>query len=442
MLIINPLFICCAVVQKTIQTLGLLLSNPPAGQRGYPYKEQSISSGKAAPRCTLIVCPLSVTSNWVLQIRKYVNGGVDNKILRVGLYHGANRERFIPLIQYNKIDVIITSFHTLAADLKKMQHGKNSDDTSGLKKKQPKKRKVVVNQPSIFEVLFHRVVLDEAHIIRSGTKTALYNAAVKVQAKYRLCLTGTPFVNHPSDIHSLLAFLQVEPLSDKRAFDTCITKRIVACDERGLATLRNAMAYVALRRNKVQVHSTIQLVEKSVKEVIVPFAAGIHKEIHDILFCTAKAAFVGFLRNNDPEGITENYMHFIVLILRVRQACASGALVPEDSRENAKAAYDLVKKSTAAKNLDPEMAQHLLNKLQGIIDDEMGGSECAVCFEVLEEENAMILKGCSHVFCSPCLQTITSHICPCCRAPVSLIFGCCCSRFGFYVSLMLIFYFP
>ena len=395
------------------------MTNPPEGQVGYPFKERSISSGNAAPRCTLIVCPVTVTSNWVLQIRKHVNGGVDNKVLKVAVYHGPNREKRIPLVQYNKIDVLVTSFHTLSADLKKLEQEEQSTDPSVLKKKQLKKRKVAGKQPSIFEVLFHRVVLDEAHVIRSGSKTGLYKAAIMIRANYRLCLTGTPFVNHPSDIHSLLAFLQVEPLSDKKSFNTCVTKRIVARDQRGLDTLRNAMAYVALRRNKAQVHSTIQLVEKTVKEVIVSFPAGGHKEIHDVLFLSAKAAFIGFLRNKDYEGIAENYMHFLVLVLRVRQACASGALVPKECLENARAANEMVKKSFEAKNDDPEVAQQLLNKLLGIIDDEMGGSECAVCLEVLEEENAMILKGCQHVFCSPCLQKITSHICPCCRAPVS-----------------------
>jgi len=283
---------------KTLQTLGLILSNPPVGQKGYPYKERSITSGTTAPRCTLIVCPVTVTSNWVLQIRKHVNGGVENKVLKVGVYHGANREKSIPLVQYNKIDVLITSYHTLASDLKKLEQ--EEANSTAFKKKQ-KKRKVAGKQPTIFDVLFHRIVLDEAHIIRSGTKTGLYRAAVKLQSSYRLGLTGTPFVNRPSDMHSLLAFLQVEPLSNKAAFDRCITKRIEARDERGLGTLRTAMAFLALRRNKIQVHSTIQLVEKTATHRLVKFPEGAHKVLHDQLFFSAKATFIGFLKDNDHQ---------------------------------------------------------------------------------------------------------------------------------------------
>jgi len=147
---------------KTLQTLGLILSNPPEGQ-GYPYKERSISSGNTAPRCTMIVCPVTVTSNWVLQIRKHVNGGVENKNLKVAVYHGANRERNIPLVQYNKVDILITSYHTLASDWKKLNH-ESGDSSAAFKKK----RKVSGKQPSIFHVLFHRVVLVRAGNNRCG----------------------------------------------------------------------------------------------------------------------------------------------------------------------------------------------------------------------------------------------------------------------------------
>lgn len=220
-------------------------------------------------------------------------------------------------------------------------------------------------------------------------------------------------------MHSLMAFLQVEPLSNKPAFDRAITKRIKARDERGLATLRNAMAHLALRRSKQQVHSTIQLVEKTVEERVVPFPDGKHKELHDVLFLTARATFLGFLKNKDFEGIVDNYMAFLELILRVRQSCCHGGLVPEERRENAMQVYDMVKKADLS-TLDPDIAQQLLDKLRGIIGEEAEGSECAVCLEVLEEENVMILKTCQHVFCEPCLNRITNHVCPCCRAPVSI----------------------
>jgi len=74
---------------KTLQTLGLILSNPPDGQT-YPIKfERGRKARERPPRCTLIVCPVSVMANWVHQTNKHVNKSVKNKYLSVEVYHGA-----------------------------------------------------------------------------------------------------------------------------------------------------------------------------------------------------------------------------------------------------------------------------------------------------------------------------------------------------------------
>ena len=39
-----------------------------------------------------------------------------------------------------------------------------------------------------------------------------------LQATHKWALTGSPFVNEPDDIASLLAFLRVQPLCDKAIF--------------------------------------------------------------------------------------------------------------------------------------------------------------------------------------------------------------------------------
>jgi SNF2 family DNA or RNA helicase len=133
---------------------------------------------------TLIVCPVSVMSNWVHQIESHVKPGV----LRVALYHGPDRHLLIPRIRNNEIDVLIVSYSTLAAEVP-------SDKKSGKENVQPpvaKKRKN--KNGSILEETFYRVVLDEAQQIRTS-KTRAFNAVASVKADRRLCLTGTPFVN-------------------------------------------------------------------------------------------------------------------------------------------------------------------------------------------------------------------------------------------------------
>lgn len=89
------------------------------------------------PRGTLIVCPLSVLSNWQTQLEEHTAGN-----LAVAVYHGPERNRSRAFLSQQ--DVVITTYATLAGDVG-MRGG------SGL-----------------FGVQWLRVVLDEAHTIRNS----------------------------------------------------------------------------------------------------------------------------------------------------------------------------------------------------------------------------------------------------------------------------------
>jgi SNF2 family DNA or RNA helicase len=138
---------------KTLQTLALIAANPPTGIK-YPRKSRSIGSVKA-PVCTLIVSPLTVISNWELQIHQYLNERVENKNLSAMKYHGSKREDILMKVKQGQVDVLMTSYHTLASDYKTWLADTQSED-GGLRKKK-KQRKA----PFIFELDFHRIILDE-----------------------------------------------------------------------------------------------------------------------------------------------------------------------------------------------------------------------------------------------------------------------------------------
>ena len=62
----------------------------------------SRGSANGAPRGTLIVCPLSVLSNWSTQIESYLAEGA----VSVYVYHGSDRERRPSVLQ--QYDIVIT----------------------------------------------------------------------------------------------------------------------------------------------------------------------------------------------------------------------------------------------------------------------------------------------------------------------------------------------
>lgn len=102
-------------------------------------------------RCTLIVSPVSVMSNWQSQVNDHVKEGV----LSMRVYHGQNRTEMLPDIQSGAVDILLASYHTLAAEYKNI-FGKD-DDGDG-KDPSPKRSR----KASIFDIKFHRIVLDEA----------------------------------------------------------------------------------------------------------------------------------------------------------------------------------------------------------------------------------------------------------------------------------------
>lgn len=60
---------------------------------------------------------------------------------------------------------------------------------------------------------FCRIILDDAHKIKNR-RTACSKAVMDLKAEFRLCMTGTPFMNNTSEIFSLVCFLQIVPYCD------------------------------------------------------------------------------------------------------------------------------------------------------------------------------------------------------------------------------------
>ena len=140
-------------------------------------------------------------------------------------------------------------------------------------------------------------------------------------------------MNKPDDIHSLLAFIGLQPLADAGTFQFFITNPIKDKKRAGLTRLRAALAYVALRRTK-NVVPNLNMPEKTVQVCKIPFPDGEHKDVHDVLYLAAQAAFEASINGSGKEytenegGVSANAQQAMFsLLTRVRQSCASGALV-------------------------------------------------------------------------------------------------------------------
>ncbi|KAI8959099.1 SNF2 family N-terminal domain-containing protein [Daldinia sp. FL1419] len=164
---------------KTIQAVSLIMSD-------YPVKTPS-----------LVLMPPVALMQWTSEIESYTNGK-----LKTLVFHGTNaKAKKLSARELKKFDVILMSYNTLESLFRKQE--------KGFKRKEGTYKE----KSAIHQIKFHRVILDEAHCIKSrNTMTAKACFALKVE--YRWCLTGTPLQNRIGEFFSLLRFLKVTPFAE------------------------------------------------------------------------------------------------------------------------------------------------------------------------------------------------------------------------------------
>lgn len=176
---------------------------------------EKITSLSALP--TLLIAPTSVVGNWQKEIAKFAPH------LKTMVHHGSTRLQnladFKAACEQN--DVIISSFTLVRKDEKLL---------SGIE--------------------WQRIVMDEAQNIKNP-KAAQTKAILKLRAKHRLALTGTPVENRLLDLWSIFNFLNPGYLGKEAQFRKIFEIPIQKDNDRvKSATLKKLVEPLILRRLK------------------------------------------------------------------------------------------------------------------------------------------------------------------------------------------------
>jgi SNF2 family DNA or RNA helicase len=166
---------------------------------------------------TLVIAPTSVLSNWRREIERFAPQ------LRAAVHHGAGRPRGEKTFcdAYAGCDVVITSFALARLD-----------------------EKLLRSMP------WQRVVVDEAQNIKNP-EAAQTKAVGKLNARYRLALTGTPVENRLMDLWSIFNFLNPGYLGKQAQFRKGFELPIQRDDDPARsATLKKLVEPFILRRLK------------------------------------------------------------------------------------------------------------------------------------------------------------------------------------------------
>ena len=258
---------------KTLQTLTHLLTE----------KEADRSGGKPS----LVVAPTSVVPNWRAEAAQFAPG------LRVLELAGAARARYFATIPH--ADLVLTSYALLQRDISRLA-----------------------------EIPFHLVVLDEAQYIKNP-HAKVAQAACRLRAAHRLCLSGTPIENHLGELWSQMRFLMPGLLGSEDHFNTRYRTPIEKHgDGERNAALKRRVAPLILRRTKDQVATELP-----------PKTELIHLvELHTAqkdLYETVRAMMDKRVRQAiAASGLGESRIVFLDALLKLRQICCHPRLLPPE----------------------------------------------------------------------------------------------------------------
>ncbi len=264
---------------KTVQTLAHLAIEQAEGRLDRP---------------SLIVCPTSVVPNWTMEAARFAPS------LRLLTLHGPTRkERFGEIGQH---DLVISTYPLLTRD-----------------------------HDVLTEHEWHVVVLDEAQMIKNPNAETT-RAALRLRARQRLALSGTPLQNHLGELWSLFDFLAPGFLGSARSFRTRFRTPIEKHGDtaRGEMLTKRVRPFL-LRRTKEEV--ALDLPPKTEITEPVEMEAtqrAIYEGVRLSMHARVRQAIA-------EKGLARSGIIILDALLKLRQACCDPRLLKLQAVEKTKA---------------------------------------------------------------------------------------------------------
>ena len=247
------------------------LSRQCSQQRCPSCSAQTYSTKQIKSRGTLIVTPPAILEQWAREIRRH-----SSKTLKVVIYRGVKKlchgnidveERLLihPHILADA-DIVLTTFPVLNSEL---SHSDNQFLNGG-KSFRAKKRYRIVPSP-LNSIQWWRVCLDEAQRVE-GTAAAASKMALRLHAKQRWCVTGTPIGRGKlDDLYGLLLFVGIMPFQLKDLFRHCHHNFLPGLEER----IKHMLYPIFWRSTKSNPHIREQLgiPEQIERKVVLDFSS-------------------------------------------------------------------------------------------------------------------------------------------------------------------------
>ena len=376
---------------------------------------------KGVTGATLVVCPMSLLSQWRDEIAKFSN-------LETLIYHGSSKDR--RKVDFAQYDVVLTSYGVVASEhravLAAQTAASAAASASGQKGAAASlSAKHLASLSPLFSTHFWRICLDEAHTIRNRT-TEQAKAVFKLRGVRRWVITGTLIQNKIDDVFAPLKFLGEEPWCSWGWWHSVISAPFEKQDSLALQRLRAILTPLMLRRTKaMRTASGESIVElpPRVDETLVCEFSPDEQAFYSAIYTRSKAQFEGFVASG---SVLNKYVQVLTLLLRLRQCCDHMFLILGRTRTEDEFQADidnfLHKFASRIDLLAPNAPTiQFLTSLAGDLKKTGADrSECPIC---LDTPSIPVLTECGHLSCRECLSPMFNERgfarCPVCRAIVS-----------------------
>ncbi len=254
---------------------------------------QSLKERDALDGPCLIVMPTSLIANWQAETARFTP---EMKTLTL---HG--KERLKRYSDASRADIVFTTYPLLPRD-----------------------------GETLAKVKWSIVILDEAQAIKNPA-AKMTQAACALQAKQRLCLTGTPVENHLGEAWSLFTFLMPGLLGDHRSFAkhyrTPIEKG--GDDERRLLLARRLKPFV-LRRLKTEVAKELPPKTEMIRRVtLADDQRDLYEAVRHVMSEKVQEEIAA-------KGIARSQIVILDALLKLRQTCCDPRLVKLEAARKVK----------------------------------------------------------------------------------------------------------
>ena len=254
---------------KTLQTLAFLQRLKHDGALSHP---------------ALVIVPTSLLGNWRLECSRFTPD------LRLHTLYGSERHEHYANL--GETDLVLTTYATAQRDAQRL-----------------------------VEIPFSALILDEAQKIKNP-RSKIAQAVKRIEAPFRLALTGTPMENHLGELWSIFDFLMPGFLGTLPEFRERYQLPIEKREDRAVRDrLRRKIAPFMLRRTKEEVLE--ELPEKIVMVRSVAFG-----KRQAALYESIRIAMEKRVREEIAQkGLARSQIVLLDALLKLRQVCCDPALL-------------------------------------------------------------------------------------------------------------------